>query len=69
MAFTTATSAATSVKVFAGAVALMVSVRASLTMTKAGGYESLSDSPFEVVVVKPSTNVSYYLLLYLLPGI
>lgn len=63
MAFTTATSTTTSLRVLVGAVALMTSARAALTMTKAGGYESLSENPFEVVVVKSSTNVSYTGLL------
>lgn len=31
-----------------------------LTMAKVGGFESLSEDAFEIVVVKPSTNVSYY---------
>ena len=52
MALTTTTS----LKVLGGAVAL-ASARATLTMSKVGGYKSMSENPLEIVVVKPSTKV------------
>ena len=49
-------------RVLGGLLAARASASTStlLTMTKVGGYESLSEDPLEIVVVKPSTNVSYY---------
>lgn len=47
-------------RVLGGLLAVKASASTTrLTMTKVGGYESLSEDPFEIVVVKPSTNVSY----------
>lgn len=43
-----------------GGLAAIATTRATLTMTKVGGYASRNEGegPLEIVVVKPSTNVS-----------
>lgn len=53
MAFTT------SLRVLGG-LAAVASARATLTMSKVGGYaDPDSEGPLEIIAVKPSTNVSY----------
>lgn len=48
------------VRVLEGLLAMIASASATLTMSKVGGYESLSEDPLEIVVVKSSTNVSCF---------
>ena len=54
-----------------GGLATIASARATLTMTKVGGYANPNEGegPLEIVVVKPSTNVSARYKQCQVPGI
>lgn len=54
-----ASTTTTSLKLLGG-LAMIASASSTLTMSKVGGYASVIDGPLEIVVVKPSTNVSYF---------